>query len=306
MLLCYDYFMNKKGFVNITLIVLVVVLAGTAGYFSLYKPTAEQKVDVDDKALLKEWNEVAKQIRAMEGGQDKSNLLDTYRFAYFRGPNPKAANPVLIKAIIESVPDEVDGPFLAQNRAELTNIIDASGVEYLIKLISKNIDDPIKSKRLTQIYSEITSPDAMPVLQKIARDKKNFILKEDGTVRADDKTERKKITILFGALESLIRSGREEDIRAFYDRFDISSEREFPGMVTMAVETKNPKALPFLLDVASGIEKRDNKFARLTAIYTLKNYRDYDPKVKQLLNDLIKSPDNEISSAAKEALNYSR
>src|SRR3989338_1336966 len=34
--------MNQKGFVNIALVVLVVILAGTAGYFALRKPTAEK------------------------------------------------------------------------------------------------------------------------------------------------------------------------------------------------------------------------------------------------------------------------
>ncbi len=246
---------------------------------SVSKPPQSQM----PKISLQEWRELTDRIRASNGSEKASLIYEYLRIAY-RSPQSDVIN-----AILEALPNEPDPILLNQHVFLLRGIIDAEGTRRLVDLIDKAEGDPLQQNLYLRVMEQVTSPAAMPVLREIARSEQ-FTIQEE--------------PLLFFTLRQLAHSGTEDDVRAIFDRINAEAptdENKFSIMVTAAVEMQNPEALPFLLDVASGNNGRNSKQARLTAVWTLRNYRD-NPQTNRLLNDLVNSSDRAIADAATEAL----
>lgn len=285
--------MNQpKGFASVFLIVIIVLVLGVVGYLSFLKkpPEVSKQTNTATQARtsVKEWQELTARIRAMKSvledrtwisPPEKGVLLDQY---------VEISDGSLSVVILDALPDETDPVLRDHHIFLLKRIINADGVHHLVNLIDEAQENPPRQELLLKVLENVSSPLAMPTLREIARSQE-FTFAEP---------------LLFFALRSIARWGGEEDIRALFDRVNA----EAPGdrqtlsiIVTAAVETRNPEALPFLLGVASGINGENSKDAQLIAIYTLRNYRD-DPEAKRLLNDLVHSSDKDVASAASEAL----
>lgn len=229
---------------------------------------------------VQEWRELTDRIRAIGPGPEKDRLIEQYMRL------PEKA-PVSVE-ILDTLSKETDPILLDHHVLLLQRTIDADGIQRLVELIDEAQDNPTRQELFLKVMENLLSPTAMSALREIARSKE-FTFKEP---------------LLFYALRALARSGGEGDVRALFDRINTEApgdRRKLSFMVTAAVETSNPDALPFLLGVASGMNGKQSEDARLIAIYTLRNYRD-NPTVNRLLHDLANSPKQAVASAASEAL----
>lgn len=307
--------MNQKGFVNIILIVIIVVVLGAVGYFSFLKKspkvTEQTNTATQIRTSMKEWRDLTDQIRAMKPGPEKDALIMQYL---------KISDGSLSVVILDAIPEETDRVLFDHDILLLQRIINADGIHHLVYLINKTPKNSARHELFLKILRRISSPAAMPALREIVRNKQ-FTPENSPLVEA---------TL------ALVYSGREDDVRAVFDRINLETKnrsllewiyskpekaekpegpsREDPkdqeirqklssvGITAQSIfDITNPDALPFLLSVASGNDSKNTKAAQEVAIYNLVHFRN-DPKTDLLLNDLMRSRDKDIADAASEAL----
>lgn len=250
--------------------------------FPAASPLERESAKPQVLTAVQEWRKLTDRIRAIEPGPEKGALIEQYMDMGISGI------PSTSIAILDALSEETDPILLDHHILLLQRTIDADGIQHLVELIDEARENPARQELFLKVMENLLSPGAMSALQEIVWSKK-FTFKEP---------------LLFYALRALARSGGEEDVRAIFNRINTEvpgNRQNFSFMVTAAVETSNPDALPFLLGVASGMNGKQSEDARLIAIYTLRNYRD-NPTVNRLLHDLANSPKQAVASAASEAL----
>jgi len=196
--------------------------------------------------------------------------------------------PALAGAVIEELLVEDDHVLRDHHIMLLQRLADYDTIRKLTKLIDQANGDPKHQELLLRVFENVVSAAATDGLAEIVRNP-SFTFREP---------------LLFYAMRSLARSDNPNAMRSVFERVDLTgtlSQSDLSIVITAAVETTHPAALPTILETASAPAGIVSEASRLIAVYTLRNYRD-DPLVQSLLEQIRAGSDPRLAAAATEAL----
>ena len=220
-----------------------------------------------------------REIRALEPGPEKDAALAIYL---------GILEPALAGAVIEELLVEDDHVLRDHHIMLLQRLADYDTIRKLTKLIDQANGDPKHQELLLRVFENVVSAAATDGLAEIVRNP-SFTFREP---------------LLFYAMRSLARSDNPNAMRSVFERVDLTgtlSQSDLSIVITAAVETTHPAALPTILETASAPAGIVSEASRLIAVYTLRNYRD-DPLVQSLLEQIRAGSDPRLAAAATEAL----